>query len=194
MTDEGDIETTELLRRASEGDRGALGRLLEHYRPELLKRIRLMMGEGARRTAESGDFLQGALVEVMRDLARYDLKDGGDFLRWATRIARNNIRDHVRGRHEAMLESFASASGLFQARGRPSAETPSQNVARAEQLELLVEALARLQDEHRLAIELRWFQGLSFAEIAQRTGRTEQAARKFHSRALIRLGDELEEA
>jgi len=168
MTDAGDIETTELLRHAREGDRNALEQLLQRYRPELLKRIRLMMGEVTRRTAESGDFLQGALVEVMRDLARV--------------------------RHEAMLESFALARGLFEARGRPSAETPSQNVMRAEQLELLVEALARLRDEHRLAIELRWFQGLSFAEIARRTGRTAQAARKFHARALLRLGDELEKS
>jgi RNA polymerase sigma factor (sigma-70 family) len=183
-----------LLARACAGDAAGLAELLQRCRPELLTRIRLMMGAEARRRADSGDFLQSALLEVVEDLDRYDLRDERDFLRWATRIARNNIRDEIRRPREQMLESFVSESGLF-ARGRgagsDSDAAPVRRAARSEEVELLIEALARLREGDQQAVELRWFEGLSFAEIGRRTGRSEGTARRFHARALIRLGDEL---
>lgn len=193
MTEAPDLDTPELLSRARGGDRTSLEQLLRRYRPELLTRIRLMMGEDARTAAESGDFLQGALVEVLQDLSRYELKDELAFLRWATHIARNNIRDEVRRRREKALQSFVSGSGLFTPGrpGRESAETPSHCVVRAEQLELLIDALTYLRDGYQRVIELHWFEGLSFAEVGRRMERSEDAARMLHARALIRLGDEL---
>ena len=187
------IETPELLRLARGGDRSSLEQLLQRYRPELMTRIRLMMGDEARRAADSGDFLQGALVEVMKDLPRYELEDELAFLRWATRIARNNIRDEVRRRREKALESFVSGSGFFTLGNRDegTVETPSHHVARTEQLELLVDALTGLRDEHQRVIELHWFEGLPFVEVGRRMQRSEEAARMLHARALIRLGDEL---
>jgi len=191
MPDPPHIETPELLCRARAGDRDSLEQLIRRYRPELLTRIRLMMGDGARRAAESGDFLQGALVEVMEDLSRYELEDEAAFLRWATRIARNNIRDQVRRGREKALESFVSGSGLFRPADAAVEETPSHLVLHAEQQEILVEALAQLREEYQRVVELHWFEGLTFAEIGLRLDRSEEAARMLHARALVRLGDEL---
>lgn len=190
MQDASEHDTSVLLVRARGGDRTSLDQLLQRYHGALMTRIRLMMGEEARRAADSVDFLQGAFVEVMEDLSRYELKDETAFLRWATRIARNNIRDQVRRRRERALETFASDSGLF-GPSDEKPETPSRNVMQAEQVELLVEGLARLNDAQQEAIELHWLDGLPFAEVARRTGRSEDAARVFHSRALLHLGREL---
>ena len=184
--------TSALLRRARQGDREGMAELVQRSRRELLSRIRMMMGADARRRAESGDFLQSVLLEVVQDLERYDLSSEREFLRWATRVARNNIRDEIRRPREQMLESFVSGSGFFEA----SSETgggldPVRHVSREEQRELLVEALLGLREADQEVIELRWFEELSFADVGRRMGRSEEAARRFHARALIRLGDEL---
>ena len=55
-------QTVQLVRQAQAGDHAALSDLLKRYRGRLLARVRLMMGEQARRLAESQDFLQNVFA------------------------------------------------------------------------------------------------------------------------------------
>ena len=66
-------------------------------------------------------------------------------------------------------------------------DTPSQSASRQEQVDLLLEALAELPDDKQRVVELRDFEGLSFAEIARAMGRSENAVQLLHTRALARL-------
>lgn len=178
----------ELLRGAQAGRSGALDGLLERYRDRLLGRVRLMMGDGARQHAESGDFLQGVMLEIARDLDEAQLEDEEAFLRWATRVARNNIRDQVRRRRERALESF-SQSGIL---ARSGDATPSGDAGRHEDVERLVAALERLSPDHRRVVELRDFDGLSYREVARALDRpSEEAVQMLHARALSNLTREL---
>lgn len=186
--------TVELLGRARAGEAAALDDLLERYRERLLARIRLMMGAEARRHAESMDFLQGVLLEVARDLARAEVPDEAAFLRWATRVARNNIRDHMRKRRERALESFSQTAlgALGPGSAGPADATPSRHAGSREEVEKLVEALERLSPDHRRVIELRDFEGLSCRETAREMDRpSEEAVQMLHARALARLTREL---
>jgi RNA polymerase sigma-70 factor (ECF subfamily) len=65
--------------------------------------------------------------------------------------------------------------------------SPSQQAARRERAILLADALARLPDEYREVIVLRHLQGLPFAEVAQRLGRSLDSVDKLWVRALARL-------
>lgn len=177
----------DLLGAARRGDRGARDRLIERHRDRLLGRIRLMMGENARRVAESVDFLQGVMLEVTRDLGEADLRDDAAFLRWATGVARNNIRDAVRRKHERAFASFSATLADPAAADRG----PATNALRDEDLHRLAEAMEGLDDEYRQVLELRHFEGLRFAEIGQRMGRSDAAAQMLHTRALARLGRSL---
>jgi hypothetical protein len=67
--------TVELLRLAKTGHGDYLNQVLERYRPRLLERIRLMMGQKARRAAESGDFLQDVLVRIVTNLDGFEMRD-----------------------------------------------------------------------------------------------------------------------
>ena len=183
-------ETVELLRRAREGDQASLHRVLERYQERLLTRIRLLLGDHARRHAESADFLQGVFLEILEGFEGARLADERAFLRWAVAIARNNIRDSARRHHEQALESFAERTGLLL---DASGSGPLSQAERTERLQALVEALAALEPHQRQVLELRHFEGLGFAEIGRRTGRTESAARVGHGRALLRLGELLED-
>ncbi|MBK8977481.1 MAG: sigma-70 family RNA polymerase sigma factor [Planctomycetes bacterium] len=174
-----------LLRAACAGDCAAQDQLVLRFRGPLLERIRIMLGPDARRSAESSDFVQGVFVDVLRDLGRLGSVDERSFLRWATRIARNNILDATRRRHERALSAFASS---FDVAGEGGAASPVDAAAHREQIERLVDALTALRPDDRAVLELRHFEGLGFAEIGSRMGRSENAVQLLHTRALIRLG------
>jgi len=176
----------ELLEKAQEGERTSLDHLVSLHGATLLDRIRLMMGERARRVAESGDFLHETLVQAARSLDGFQLRSEAQLLRWLTEIARNRIRDAVRRPRERALAQLSDSLELPRSGGRQT--TPSSIVSGREALHDLAEALESLRPEERRAIELRHFEGLGFREIGEHLERSENAAQLLHSRALLRLG------
>ena len=180
-------DSMELIRRAQESDQAALSELLERYGDKLLGRIRLMMGDRARRVADSMDFLNGMFVQVIQGLDRFEIRDEKAFLRWATQIARNNIRDGVRKKRETAFLSFSRSSP-----GEPPGEidqpSPGTELIIREENHRLLEALEQLPVEHCTIIELRDFEGLSYREIAERMNKPSEAAvQMMHARAVARL-------
>ena len=65
--------------------------------------------------------------------------------------------------------------------------SPSQQASRRERAELLSEALKTLPSAYREVIVLRNLEGLSFADVAARMGRTEDSVKNIWLRALGRL-------
>ena len=65
--------------------------------------------------------------------------------------------------------------------------SPSQQASRRERADLLSEALETLPSTYREVILLRNLEGLSFAEVAARMGRTEDSVKNIWLRALGRL-------
>ncbi|MBK8978812.1 MAG: sigma-70 family RNA polymerase sigma factor [Planctomycetes bacterium] len=177
-------DTEELLVAARAGDPASLSALLEQHRARLLLRIRLMMGEKARRIADSEDFAQAVLTDAASGLPKFEPRGPDAFLRWLTVIARNRIRSAVRRHREESLDTFV-LTGLSAGSG------PSTAAELSELRERVVDALAAMSDDHRRAIELRQFDGLPFAAIGERLGRSENAAQLLFTRALVELGARL---
>ena len=166
----------------------ALGRALERHHARLLERVRLMMGGAARREADSADFTQRTLAAAVKHQHKAPLDDERALLRWLTAIARNQIRDSARRRRE---ESLASLSRELRANPAAEGPTPSHAAGDAEERLALVEALEEMPEDERRVIELRDLEGLAFAEVGEALGRSSEAARKLHQRALLRLGRQL---
>jgi len=59
-------ETPDLLRRWHAGDEEALGRLLERELPWVRRLVHRRLGPLLRRSGETQDFVQEAMVEVLR--------------------------------------------------------------------------------------------------------------------------------
>ena len=180
----------ELLERARAGERAACAALLARYMEPILARIRLMMGPEARSAADSDDFLQGALLEVLQESGEDLPQDEPGFLRWVTAIVRNNIRDEVR---RIRARSLESASRLAQ-RDDSTRAQPADGCERDERVQRLTAALARLSAEHRTVLELMDLEGLSLDEAGRRLGRSADAVRMLRKRALLRLGGLLGES
>ncbi|MBU0755386.1 MAG: sigma-70 family RNA polymerase sigma factor [Planctomycetes bacterium] len=180
------LSSLDLLDQARRKSETASYELLLRFREPLLNRIRLMMGAHVRSLAESDDFLQEVMVDFLKASNRADLQNENDILRWMTAVARNNIRDVGRRRRIRAFESFsASFSSDDIAEQKP---TPGSQLALHEDAIRLAESIEKLKDDYRKVIELHDLEGIDLKEIASRMGRTYGAAKKLHTRALIKLG------
>jgi len=63
---------------------------------------------------------------------------------------------------------------------------------RREDAARVLQVLDRVPADYRTVLRLRYWDGLTFPQIAERIGRTDEAARKLWYRALARLNAELQ--
>jgi RNA polymerase sigma-70 factor (ECF subfamily) len=193
-----------LLTAARQDGEPALGRLLERYRAYLGLLARAQIGRHLRSRADSSDVVQETFLAAHRDFAKFRGTSEAEFVAWLRNILAARLADLVR-RHlkakarDARLEkrlagdldrSSQALAFALAARG-PS---PSQEAARRELGVLLADAIKALPADYGEVIVLRHLEGLSFAEVAARMGRSVDSVEKLWVRALARLrhrlGDE----
>ncbi|MEM7202679.1 MAG: sigma-70 family RNA polymerase sigma factor [Planctomycetota bacterium] len=180
----GDEQTVELLGRIGDGDEGAWRELYDLYHDELLFSIRLQLGARLRAVLESEDVFQSVALEAFRELPKLDYRGKGCVSAFLRQLVRNKIR--TRAAFFAARKRSAPTVPLTEGSEPVSAEPPRyRDRERFESLEACMRSLpAGMRD----AVLLRRFQGLSNAEAAASTGRSEDAMRKLYSRAITRLG------
>jgi RNA polymerase sigma-70 factor (ECF subfamily) len=187
MTEESG-ETSRLLERARGGEPRALEDLYSRLGPRLLGLIRLRLGRGLRSHLESQDILQACLLKSFERLPELRADNAGQAMAWLARIAENEIRDradfHGRQRRDAGREVALD----------PAFEPVATRVKSAlseiifdEQAARLEAAIAGLTPDQREVVILRKFHDLSFAEIGERMGRSEDASRMLLARAMTAL-------
>ena len=114
-----------------------------------------------------------------------ELQSEKDLLRWLTAIARNRIRDTGRRRRARAFESLSeSFSADDIAAVQPS---PPSGIAVHEDALRLVEGLERLKEDYREVIELHDLEGLRLKEVAAKMGRSYDAIKQLHTRAMVEL-------
>ncbi|HVF99281.1 MAG TPA: sigma-70 family RNA polymerase sigma factor [Chloroflexia bacterium] len=146
----------QLMARVMEGDREALARLVERYHSPLIAYLyRLLEGDHA--LAE--DLTQETFIRVIQQRSYHA---GSPFKPWLYAIATNLARDHFKS---AATRHAASDDHDFTAQP-DGASGPEQSVLAAEAHNEVAAALAQLGPEYRATLLLRFFAGLSLAEIA----------------------------
>ena len=177
-------ETGVLLTRAREGDSNALAALLERYEPRVLRIVRRRIGPSLRGRVESGDVVQDTMIEVMRSFVDFTPKDERSFLRWISGVVENRMRNLWRSAQGRTVDELASAdSGDVPVIPDTSGEALDRELER----ELLSQAMETLRDDFRRVVHLRHFARLSFQEIGDQMGRSEDAAWALHKRAKAEL-------
>jgi RNA polymerase sigma-70 factor (ECF subfamily) len=192
-----DSDPEQLLQRARAGDGAALGRLLELYRHYLTLLARLEIGRRLRGKVEDADVVQEAFLKAHRDFGRFRGGTEAEFVAWLRQILAWTLANQVRRylgtqRRDALLErSLAdeldqSSRALDRGLAVPHS-SPSERAARRERAVLLADALGRLSEDYREVIILRHLEGLPFAEVAGRMGRSAVGVKKLWARALRQL-------
>jgi RNA polymerase sigma factor (sigma-70 family) len=183
MTDSAQPPDDQLLaERLRSGDREALGMLYDRY-------ASVAMGVAVRVVSDrelAEDLVHDAYVAVWQKIDRFD-PSRGSLRSWLLTIVRNRAIDRLRGTRPSIEVGEADEQSLLRTGANPTWEATVQRRSAAE----LREALAQLPDEQRQAVELAYFGGRTYREIAVLTGVPQGTANGRLRLALAKLRDSL---
>lgn len=184
----------ELLERARSRDDHAIEDLLRRVEIRLRRYVEVRLGDQLRTRLRDSDVLQNAYVEMLRSIPTFVGDNEDQFVAWVTAIIENDIRRQGRwfGAQKRQAPERTSERNLLARTLLDNPTTPSANVSRREEHELLVDALQRLPEHYREILELVVLQGLSHDEAAQQMDRNPKASRMLLSRARAALSLEIE--
>lgn len=179
---------------ARQGDREALGRLLEMCRHYLLLVAGQELTPALRAKVAPSDIVQDTLMSAGRDYQRFRGCSGEELLAWLRGILRYNVADIHRlystEKRQASRE-IAWDDVPWDERPKDPAESPSRQVQAREQDEQLEKALQQLPEHYRQVIRMYSMERLSFVQIAEKLSSTPDAVRKLWGRAVEELAKHL---
>ena len=197
MTQTAQDKTQHLAIRAKEGDESARDQLCGVYIERVRRIVRFRMGTELRSKLESMDIVQDALISALRGLDDFTYSNEGDFVRWLSGIAENQIRGNLDRLHaakrdirrEVPLEQQSTYTQSIGGRALCpfSQTTPSMIFTKREDLDKLEHAMDQLKPVHRQVIILAKIDGLPHKDIAARIGKSSEAVGMMLSRALLAL-------
>lgn len=155
-----------LLEQYQQGNREAVSQLLERHTRRVRDYVRIMIKDND----VADDLTQEVLIKVVKVLDEGRYTDKGRFLPWVLRIAHNRVLDYFRAQKQVKTVSESSAG--FDILGsknfaEPSIEDRLVSEQQAEEVRGLIELLP---EEQRTVVKMRYYDGLSFKEIAEHTG------------------------
>ncbi|MCA8952491.1 MAG: sigma-70 family RNA polymerase sigma factor [Planctomycetes bacterium] len=188
--------TRELLQRWHAGDREALDVLIRENLPWIHAYVRRKLGDRMRQKVESIDLVQDAMVQVMELGPRFQIADREHFRALLARIVASDIVDGQRWlrrqrRDHDLERPIHSDSVLYLDPPDRDVTRPSQAMDRQERREWVRLAIDLLDEVDQRIIHLRLWEKVSFKELGEQLGVSEDAARMRHNRALRRLGEQV---
>jgi RNA polymerase sigma-70 factor, ECF subfamily len=170
-----------LLRRAGRGSQEAFGELYDRLAPMVLGVVRQVV----RDPAMSEEVTQEVFVELWRIAARHD-EQRGSVTAWAATIAHRRAIDRVRSEQSARDRLTRE-----QEKRVIEPDEPSQVVEMSMEAARVRRALTRLTDTQREAIELAYFGGHTYREVAVLLNVPEGTIKTRIRDGMIRLRDEM---
>ncbi len=172
MTDE------ELVERIRSGDGRAREELARRHLPLLARLVKRYVRE-----ADVDDVAQRSMLRGLEKLDSF--RGESAFRSWLHRIAVNVALNHVRAHRKELPAELDEADLITNTLGT------ARLVAREAKQRLLA-AVAELPPKQRRCVELRLFEGLTFAEVGVELGVSEDSAKVNFHHALKRLRAHLE--
>lgn len=155
-----------LLEMYQQGNREAVSQLLERHTRRVRDYVRMLVKDND----VADDLTQEVLIKVVKVLDEGRYTDKGRFLPWLLRIAHNRVLDYFRAQKQ--VRTVTESSSGFDVLGsrnfaEPSIEDRLISEQQAEEVRQLIELLPA---EQREVVRMRYYEGLSFKEIAEQTG------------------------
>lgn len=158
----------QLIQLAKGGDQRAYAQLMNRYRGNIHQTIYKMVHN--RDDAE--DLTLEAFGKAFRKLSSYSPTYA--FSTWLFRIAINNCIDHIRKKKLTTM----SIDDTFEPDGdthysdylRADDRNPEEQIIYEQRKQITRDMVNQLSEKYRLMIELRYFEGLSYDEIATELG------------------------
>lgn len=172
----------ELLRLAQSGDRAALERLIQRYRPRLLRWASGRLPRYARDGTDTEDLIQDVLIRTFKNFEGFAANGDWALQAYLRTAVTNRVRDELRkfGSRPSRTDLPDSAP--------TTAASPLEIAMGREAFARYERALDQLAPREREAVVARLEIGSSYADIGDLVGKpSADAARMTVSRALVKL-------
>lgn len=169
----------EVLLAWRDGDSDAADELIHRYFDPICRFFRSKLGD------DVDDLIQRTFLDCVKAHERF--RGEGSFRSYLFSIAHHRLFDHLRATRRA--PDFDSLTSLSV---RDLGTTPSGAIVRSEEYSLLKDALDELPLEHRVVLELSYWEEMSAPEIAVVVGIPPNTVRSRLSRARAALRSKLE--
>jgi RNA polymerase sigma-70 factor (ECF subfamily) len=196
-------DETELVARASVGDRGALAELFQYYRGRLGRTVWLRMDPRLRVRIDVSDVLQEAFLDASRRLPEYVESPEVSLFVWIRSLATQRLVDLHRQHLQAKMRSVASEYSFHYGNNLSasaesivgcfvdSSRTPGSKAELAELASRVESALAAMAPIDREIIAMRHFEMMTNDEVVEVLKISKGAASNRYVRALNRLHEVL---
>ena len=152
-------EDHSIIERIIAGDRDSFALIVHKYNAPVFNLAFRMTGS----YEEAGDLAQETFVKAFENLGRFDRKRR--FFTWLYTIGLNLIRNHLKKKKNYVTNRVRGADYHSQS----SPPDPEQDMIQQEEVLRISSCLDRLPVKLKEAVVLRFYQDLSFDEIAEIT-------------------------
>ncbi len=177
------VNDNRLVRKFIDGDQEAIEMLINRHKDRVYTYIALIV----KNQHLADDIFQDTFIKVIRSLKTGKYTDNGKFISWVLRIAHNLIIDHFR--KEKLMGMTSNEDSEFDLFNSPrfSDENIEDQLIYKQITNDVRRLIEELPDDQRQVIIMRHYLGLSFKEIADRTGVSINTALGRMRYALINL-------
>lgn len=197
-----DSESEQLIRAARSGDSQAIDALFERHRARLRRMIELRLNRKLWGRVDPSDIVQDAMLQAAKRIDEYVRDPGIPAYLWLRTLAQQQLlaahRFHLgTGKRDAAMEVTVGAGNLGASSASlasiavADATSPSNVVAKAEQIVLLEALIDSMAPIDREILALRHFEQMSNSEAARVLDIGETAAAQRFLRALQRLREKM---
>lgn len=165
----------ELVSKALQGSQKAFRQIVERYHSTAYAVVRGVLGD----SDEVDDVLQNVYVKIYRGLAGF--RGESRLSTWIYQIARNEAINAARKRRPVgtPVEDVAVAAG--------DAASPEVSFGKRELSERMEAAMAAMDDNYRMVLELRYMGERSYDEIAEAMGLPVGTVKTYIYRGKVQL-------
>jgi RNA polymerase sigma-70 factor, ECF subfamily len=158
------LELERVLELARGHDADALAELHRRYAQRVFGLCRYLLGSAE--TAE--DATSEVFLKLQRSIDGYN--GSVPFPSWLLRVASNHCIDALRRKHRERQVIGEAEAGTWLLEVAGTGPSPLSEVISAEQQAAVRQAIARLPENYRVPLVLRYYSDLSYDSIAQRLG------------------------
>lgn len=162
------VTTGVLLVKWRDGDGTARNRLIARLHPELAQIVAARLRQERNASLSTGDLINDAVVRLM-GIERMELSDRAHFIALASRMMRHILVDHARAKHAARRD-HVKVELCTRVEGEQRFDLNSLDSALI-RLGAIDSALMEL-------VEMRYFGGMTVADISQATGLSEATVKR----------------
>jgi len=175
----------EIVARVLRGDRQAYALLVEEYQAPIYNLVYRM----TKNLSDAEEITQESFLRAFQQLSRYDAERS--FYTWLYTISLNLVRNHLKKNARRQMsfrqENVSLNSIISDSEENALQEATAVDAMRQEREKKLERCLDKLSSDLKEMLVLRFYQGLTFEDIAGITGLSQSAAKMRVYRALEKL-------